>query len=182
MATIHLGTPSPGASSGPPAGSGEQPSNACAAAPCNAAFDLAPGGVYLAAPVTRGAGALLPHRFTLTITVVMAVYFLWHCPAGRPGLPLTTALLCGVRTFLDSRPEHRSTRFPPPRPPGRLIRRIAYRLLPQNQPPGVGHPARLHRWKRQVLPDRTGSVTAASCLGHLNAMSESRQTSAGSVC
>ena len=29
-------------------------------------FDLAPGGVYRAAPVTRGAGALLPHRFTLT--------------------------------------------------------------------------------------------------------------------
>lgn len=32
-ATIHLGTPSPGASSGLPAGSGEQPSSACAAAP-----------------------------------------------------------------------------------------------------------------------------------------------------
>ncbi len=37
-ATIHLGTPSPGASSGLPAGSGEQPSNACAAAPPNATF------------------------------------------------------------------------------------------------------------------------------------------------
>ena len=31
-ATIHLDTPSPGASSGLPAGSGEQPSDACAAA------------------------------------------------------------------------------------------------------------------------------------------------------
>jgi len=31
--TIHLGTPSPGTSSSPPAGSGEQPSNPCAAAP-----------------------------------------------------------------------------------------------------------------------------------------------------
>ena len=31
-----------------------------------ATFDLAPGGVYRATPVTRGAGALLPHRFTLT--------------------------------------------------------------------------------------------------------------------
>jgi len=29
---------------------------------------LAPGGVYLAAPVTRHAGELLPHRFTLTRT------------------------------------------------------------------------------------------------------------------
>src|SRR5690606_34469542 len=28
--------------------------------------DLAPGGVYLAAAVTSGTGALLPHRFTLT--------------------------------------------------------------------------------------------------------------------
>ena len=36
-ATIHLDTPLPGASSGLPAGSGEQPSNACATAP-GAAF------------------------------------------------------------------------------------------------------------------------------------------------
>ncbi|BBH66750.1 hypothetical protein ACTI_34350 [Actinoplanes sp. OR16] len=31
---------------------------------------------------------------------VPAVCFLWHFPAGHPGLPLTTTLLCGVRTFL----------------------------------------------------------------------------------
>lgn len=37
-ATIHLDTPLPGASSGLPAGSGEQPSDACAAAPFDAAF------------------------------------------------------------------------------------------------------------------------------------------------
>ena len=36
-----------------------QPSNA-------PLFGLAPGGVYRASPVTRGTGALLPHRFTLT--------------------------------------------------------------------------------------------------------------------
>ena len=35
-------------------------------------------------------------------TRAAAVYFLWHCPAGRPGLPLATALLFGVRTFLDA--------------------------------------------------------------------------------
>jgi len=29
-------------------------------------FGLAPGGVCRAGPVTRAAGALLPHRFTLT--------------------------------------------------------------------------------------------------------------------
>ena len=32
-----------------------------------------------------------------------AVCSLWHCPAGCPGLPLTTTLLCGVRTFLGVR-------------------------------------------------------------------------------
>ena len=31
---------------------------------------LAPGGVYLATPVTRSAGGLLPHRFTLTAAVM----------------------------------------------------------------------------------------------------------------
>jgi len=30
-------------------------------------FDLAPGGVYLAALIAQDAGALLPHRFTLTV-------------------------------------------------------------------------------------------------------------------
>src|SRR6267154_1126091 len=42
----------PGALGGPPKG-----------APL---FGLAPCGVYQAAPVTRGTGGLLPHRFTLT--------------------------------------------------------------------------------------------------------------------
>ncbi len=69
-----------------------------------AAFNLAPGGVYRAAPVTRGAGALLPHRFTLTHPEGWAVCSLWHCPASHLGLPLATALLCGVRTFLDPGP------------------------------------------------------------------------------
>jgi len=33
-----------------------------------------------------------------------AVCFLWHCPAGHPGLPLTTTLPCGARTFLGGSP------------------------------------------------------------------------------
>lgn len=33
----------------------------------DALLGLAPGGVYRATPVTRGAGGLLPHRFTLTV-------------------------------------------------------------------------------------------------------------------
>ena len=32
--------------------------------------------------------------------MAVAVCFLWHCPAGRPGLPLATTLPCGARTFL----------------------------------------------------------------------------------
>ena len=59
---------------------------------------LAPGGVYQATAVTDCTGALLPHHFTLTTEV--AVSFLWHFPAGHPGLPLATTLLYGVRTFL----------------------------------------------------------------------------------
>src|SRR6266498_3334290 len=102
MAAIHLGLPLPASSCGLPAGSGEQPSIACAGRRLAAAtlLGLAPGGVYRATPVARGAGELLPHRFTLTGTSVPAVCSLWHFPAGHPGLPLTTTLLCGVRTFL----------------------------------------------------------------------------------
>ena len=47
-----------------------------------------------------------------------AVFFLWHCPAGRPGLPLATTLPCGARTFLGRG-------LPRTRPPGRLVRRTS---------------------------------------------------------
>jgi drug/metabolite transporter (DMT)-like permease len=114
-ATIHLDTPSPGASSGLPAGSGEQPSNTCATTPQCGLLDLASGGVYLAVPVTQNAGALLPHRFTLT-TARVAVCFLWHFPASHLGLPLTITLLCEVRTFLDS--PTRAAAAQPTRPRG----------------------------------------------------------------
>lgn len=80
---------------------------------------LASGGVYQATPVTQDAGALLPHRFTLTTTRV-AVCFLWHYPASHLGLLLAITLLCEVRTFLDSVPGP-SDRHEP-RPPGQLVR------------------------------------------------------------
>jgi len=35
----------------------------------------------------------------------VAVYSLWHFPAGFPGLPLAITLLCEVRTFLDAQVE-----------------------------------------------------------------------------
>jgi hypothetical protein len=62
-----------------------------------------------------------------------AVCFLWHCPAGRPGLPLTTTLPCGVRTFLGAT-------VVATRPPGRLVRPFqSTRLLIKTGPAaGVG--------------------------------------------
>ena len=80
-------------------------------------FDLAPGGVYRAVPVTWVAGGLLHRRFTLAPSKVSgAVCFLWHCPAGHPGWVLPTTMLFGVRTFLNGA-------CTPPRSPGRLVRR-----------------------------------------------------------
>ena len=61
---------------------------------------LAPDGVYLAAGVTAGAGALLPHRFTLTgpkpgglLSVALST--------RRRAWELPSVLPYGVRTFLD---------------------------------------------------------------------------------
>ena len=76
---------------------------------------LAPNGVYLAADVTAGAGALLPHRFTLTGTALS------HGP-------WRSAFCCtfhaSPRLGVTQRSALRSPDFPrrlsPPRPPGRL--------------------------------------------------------------
>ena len=69
-------------SSGP-----DQPAAGC---PASFLLGLAPGGVCLARPVTRPAGALLPHRFTLTATVRAS-------PAGYGGLR-SVALSLSLRT------------------------------------------------------------------------------------
>lgn len=85
-----------------PANSGEQPSSVRSRRTAVQPRCLAPGGVYLAGPVTWSAGALLPHPFTLTAPAQgAAVCSLLHLPSGRPGLPLATTVLDGVRTFLD---------------------------------------------------------------------------------
>lgn len=87
-------------------------------------FDLAPGGVYQATLITQDAGALLPHRFTLTCSWSprpSAVCSLWHFPAGHPDWPLASTLPYGVPTFLDPTPVEGVTSFRnEPRPPGRL--------------------------------------------------------------
>ena len=105
-ATIHLDTPLPGASSGLPAGSGEQPSNACATAtrlrpswPCFGWGLPSHSGhpecwCALTAPF---------HPYPLRPKAKAAVCFLWHFPASCLGLPLAITLLCEVRTFLEHR-------------------------------------------------------------------------------
>src|SRR5829696_2009504 len=149
-ATIHLDTPLPGASSGLPAGSGEQPSGACAVAPLCDILGLASGGVCLAIPVTRNAGALLPHRFTLTTSRVAAC-FLWHFPASHLGLPLAITLLCEVRTFLEPPP-----RLSPhglandPRPPSQLIRSSILFVCRRCRPPAICCGPRI--WSTRATP------------------------------
>jgi len=49
-----------------------------------------------------------------------AVCFLWHYPAGHPGLLLATTLPYGVRTFLGDGTN------PSTRPPGQLVRRVLH--------------------------------------------------------
>src|SRR5829696_9372818 len=122
-AVIHLGLSLPTGSSGLPAGSGGQPSNACAGRRRTVVpFDLAPGGVYRATPVTRcavvsyTAVSPLPARR-------LAVCSLWHCPAGHPGSLLTTTLPCGARTFLGDGVSPADATAQPTRPSCRQSRR-----------------------------------------------------------
>jgi hypothetical protein len=112
---IHLGPTLPPASCGLPADSGGQPSNVRAGPRSTATpLDLAPGGVYLAAWVTPGAGGLLHHRFTLTEDRgPRRSVFCGTVPRVTPG-----------------------GRYPPPCPvePGRSSRRS--RRSPRGRPPG----------------------------------------------
>jgi len=106
--SVDAGCPAPPATY--PGASGGPPSNA-------PLFGLAPGGVYLASPVARGTGALLPHRFTLTrhnkqgqsCFPYRAVCSLLHFPSCCHDSTLWSTLPCGVRTFLRQR-----MRFPHP--------------------------------------------------------------------
>ena len=61
--------------------------------------DLAPGGVYLAVSVTRDAGGLLHHRFTLTEPKLGGLLSVARAVALR-AQPLAGTLPCGARTFL----------------------------------------------------------------------------------
>ncbi len=128
---IRLGPPLPTGSSGLPRSFGR-------AALKRSKSDLAPGGVCLATPVSRDAGALLPHPFSLTevrrppvprrratleTDPWVAVCSLLHLPSGHPDRALPGTLPCGARTFLPcsttaetpspTTGEHPSTTHPP---------------------------------------------------------------------
>ena len=153
-ATIHLGLPLPTASCGLPADSGGPPSivRAGARLATGALLDLAPGGVYRAAPVARRAGGLLHHRFTLTTAAEadVAVCSLWHCPAGHPGWVLPTTLPFGARTFLEESP-------PRGRPASSSTASLAVTRARSGRYGGRGRPRRgsPRRRSRAAAPPRT---------------------------
>ncbi len=135
--------------------------------PGSAAFDLAPGGVYRAAPVTRGAGALLPHRFTLTGAP----------PSERLGAGglFSVALSRGSpRVAVNNRPALRSPDFPrrqaaaqpcpflSTRPPDRLVRRSLCR-------PGPGGRTRTPDHRLSPLLNGIGGGTGTATPGNLGA-------------
>jgi hypothetical protein len=115
VAAIHLGLPSPTGSSSLPAGIGRaalkhlrRPTLAGRPSwPCSGwGLPSRPGH-------PRRWWALTPpfHPYLVGwLPSLQAVCFLWHCPAGHPGLPLTTTLPCGARTFLDGAGERRRDR------------------------------------------------------------------------
>ena len=87
-------------------------------------FGLAPGGVYLADPVTRTSGELLPHRFTLTDAGSLRRRRSALCCTCRRIAPpgsYPAPLLCGARTFL-TRPRGSSAGVWRPLRPGRIAR------------------------------------------------------------
>ena len=91
-AVIHLGLPSPAGSSGLPAGIGRATLNRLRSAP-EAARLLALLQVGFTEP-SRSPGTLVVSYTTVSPLPRWrgAVCFLWHCPAGHPGLPLATTL------------------------------------------------------------------------------------------
>ena len=91
-AVIHLGLPSPAGSSGLPAGIGRATLDRLRSAPKPARL-LALLQVGFTEP-SRSPGTLVVSYTTVSPLPRPrgAVCFLWHCPAGHPGLPLATTL------------------------------------------------------------------------------------------
>ncbi len=156
-AAIHLGLPLPAGSSGLPADIGRaalkrlRGSSSCGDGPFLALLRVgftepprSPGVLVGSYPTVSP----LPSRYG------PAVCFLWHCPAGHPGLPLATTLPCGVRTFLGDGPEPvdataRSTRPSRPHPNDGPA-------APISTPPTISS-ATSGRWRHQPARDTATS-------------------------
>lgn len=148
-AAIHLGLPLPAGSSGLPADIGRaalkrlRGSSSCGDGPFLALLRVgftepprSPGVLVGSYPTVSP----LPSRYG------PAVCFLWHCPAGHPGLPLATTLPCGVRTFLGDGPEPvdataRSTRPSRPHPNDAPAAPISAPARPSRNRPSRSRPA-----------------------------------------
>lgn len=95
---------------------------------------LASDGVYLASPVTRTAGELLPHPFSLTCALgPSAVFSLLHYPSAFTAWGLPSILLYEVRTFLDGGPK------PPTAVTQRTRAGRVYRMAEQSKATSKGH-------------------------------------------
>jgi len=102
VAVIYLGRRLPVASSGLPGDPGKRAASRTAPHSGDCAFPLlglAPDGGCLAAPVTWGAGGLLPHLFTITWPVVRQSVSV-ALSVGHPTWVLPSTVPYGVRTFL----------------------------------------------------------------------------------
>jgi hypothetical protein len=87
---------------------------------------LAPNGVYRAVPVARHAGALLPHRCTLTCERLPVPSAVSLCCTVREVTPTWLApAFCSAESRLSSMPYCPKTASTP-RPPGQLAARRVY--------------------------------------------------------
>jgi hypothetical protein len=122
---------------------------------------LAPGGVCRATPVARGAGALLPHRFTLACAVAghrrSALCCTFHRVAPSH---FVSTLPCGVPTFLDALA---------PRPPGRLtVASIVARRRVRHPLGSHAATAASRRWRGSHHPMRARTRSRGSKCGPLD--------------
>ena len=99
-------------------------------------------------PSHLDAGALLPHRFTLTCARSpgpSAVYFLLHFPASHLDWPLASTLPCGAPTFLSPGP---GKPRPKPRPPSQLTVAYQYSTRLSRSRVRIGVPSGRDYWVR----------------------------------
>ena len=130
VATISLGRASPRASS-------DLPGSLARRATSSPLFGLAPGGVYRAEGVAPSAGALLPHRFTLTADL-----------AARGGLLSVALSLGSLPLGVTQHPALWSSDFP------QAARAARGRLWHFGHTPPACYAAMIVRFRRSRINER----------------------------